>query len=396
MKHTLVMVSTAHLATSAVAAPQQTDGARNSAMGGTGVASSDYLNAGFVNPAMMTEYSVVEDDDWALLFPTIGILASDPDSLLDDLEDFTDAVEAIDDAFSGATPPTQSELDALADSLTGISGKSLYGGFDAGAALAIPSRYFSTALVIDSYLDVQTFVSLDPTDDAAIRGALSGSSLPDLGSEAVAIGANVTEVGLAFAKKFDIGPNGLSLGITPKVQRMEVLNIAIAVDDDPEDIEDEYTDDKYRSDDTGLNLDIGAAFHATENWTFGLAVRDVLGNDLASPVTSMRQYTYNLEPVVTAGAAYNGDTFTIAADLDLTTTERFNRGDESQFFRVGAEAGWEWAQLRVGYQMDMEDGTNDIATAGIGFSPFGVIHLDLSAAAGDETYGVVLSTSFTF
>ncbi len=396
MKHTLVMVATALLATSAVAAPQQTDGARNSAMGGTGVASSDYLNAGFVNPAMMTEYSVVEDDDWALLFPTIGILASDPDSLLDDLEDFTDAVEAIDDAFSGATPPTQSELDALADSLTGISGKSLYGGFDAGAALAIPSRYFSTALVIDSYLDVQTFVSLDPTDDAAIRGALSGSSLPDLGSEAVAIGANVTEVGLAFAKKFDIGPNGLSLGITPKVQRMEVLNIAIAVDDDPEDIEDEYTDDKYRSDDTGLNLDIGAAFHATENWTFGLAVRDVLGNDLASPVTSMRQYTYNLEPVVTAGAAYNGDTFTIAADLDLTTTERFNRGDESQFFRVGAEAGWEWAQLRVGYQMDMEDGTNDIATAGIGFSPFGVIHLDLSAAAGDETYGVVLSTSFTF
>ena len=117
---------------------------------------------------------------------------------------------------------------------------------------------------------------------------------------------------------------------------------------------------------------------------------------LRSPITSARQFTYNLEPVVTAGAAYNGETFTIAADLDLTTTERFSRGDESQFFRVGAEAGWEWAQLRVGYQMDMEDGTNDIATAGIGFSPFGVFHMDLSAAAGDETYGVVLSTSFTF
>ena len=395
MKHTLVMVAALLLATSAVAAPQQTDGARNSGMGGTGVASSDYLHAGFVNPAMMTEYSIIDDDDWALLLPTIGILASDPDSLIDDLEDFTDAVDAIDDAYEAGTV-TQNQLDNLADSLTTIGGKSLYAGFDAGLALAIPSKYFSSALVIDSYLDVQTFISVDAGDDSAIRNALSGTELPDLGSEAVAIGANVTEVGLAFAKKFDIGPNGMSFGITPKIQRMEVLNIAIAVDDEADDIEDEYSDDKYRNDDTGFNLDVGAAFHPTDNWTVGLAVRDVLGNDLASPITSSRQFTYNLEPVVTAGAAYNGETFTIAADLDLTTTERFNRGDESQFFRVGAEAGWEWAQLRVGYQMDMEDGTNDIATAGIGFSPFGVFHLDLSAAAGDETYGVVLSTSFTF
>lgn len=395
MKHTLVMVAALLLATSAVAAPQQTDGARNSGMGGTGVASSDYLHAGFVNPAMMTEYSIIDDDDWALLLPTIGILASDPDSLIDDLEDFTDAVDAIDDAYEAGTV-TQNQLDNLADSLTTIGGKSLYAGFDAGLALAIPSKYFSSALVIDSYLDVQTFISVDAGDDSAIRNALSGTELPDLGSEAVAIGANVTEVGLAFAKKFDIGPNGMSFGITPKIQRMEVLNIAIAVDDEADDIEDEYSDDKYRNDDTGFNLDVGAAFHPTDNWTVGLAVRDVLGNDLASPITSSRQFTYNLEPVVTAGAAYNGETFTIAADLDLTTTERFNRGDESQFFRVGAEAGWEWAQLRVGYQMDMEDGTNDIATAGIGFSPFGVFHLDLSAAAGDETYGVILSTSFTF
>ena len=389
------MVAALLLATSAVAAPQQTDGARNSGMGGTGVASSDYLHAGFVNPAMMTEYSIIDDDDWALLLPTIGILASDPDSLIDDLEDFTDAVDAIDDAYEAGTV-TQNQLDNLADSLTTIGGKSLYAGFDAGLALAIPSKYFSSALVIDSYLDVQTFISVDAGDDSAIRNALSGTELPDLGSEAVAIGANVTEVGLAFAKKFDIGPNGMSFGITPKIQRMEVLNIAIAVDDEADDIEDEYSDDKYRNDDTGFNLDVGAAFHPTDNWTVGLAVRDVLGNDLASPITSSRQFTYNLEPVVTAGAAYNGETFTIAADLDLTTTERFNRGDESQFFRVGAEAGWEWAQLRVGYQMDMEDGTNDIATAGIGFSPFGVFHLDLSAAAGDETYGVILSTSFTF
>ncbi len=395
MKHTLVMVATALLATSAVAAPQQTDGARNSGMGGTGVASSDYLNAGFVNPAMMTEYSIVGDDDWALLLPTIGILASDPDSLLDDLEDFTDAVDTIDEAYDAGTI-TQGQLNNLADSLSAIGGKSLYAGFDAGAALAIPSKYFSTALVIDSYLDVQTFISVDSADDSAIRNALSGTELPDLGSEAVAIGANVTEVGLAFAKKFDIGPNGLSLGITPKVQRMEVLNIAIGVDDDADDIDDEYSDDKYRTDDTGMNLDIGAAFHANESWTFGLAVRDVLGNDLASPLTSARRFTYSLEPVVTAGAAYNGETLTVAADLDLTTTERFGRGDESQFFRVGAEAGWEWAQLRVGYQMDMDDGTNDIATAGIGFSPFGVLHMDLSAAAGDETYGVILSTSLTF
>ena len=242
----------------------------------------------------------------------------------------------------------------------------------------------------------ESLVPLGHPDDAAIRGALSGTSLPDLGSEAVAIGANVTQVGLAFAKKFDIGPNGLSLGFTPKVQRIEVLNIAVGLDDDADDISDDFSDSKYRSDDTAVNFDLGAAFHASENWTFGLAVRDVMGSDLASKTTSGRTFTYDLSPVVTAGAAYNGETITVAADVDLTQHERFGRGDESQFLRVGAEAGWEWAQFRVGYQMDIEDGTNDIATAGIGFSPFGVLHMDLAAAAGDDTYGAVLSISFTF
>jgi hypothetical protein len=37
-----------------------------------------------------------------------------------------------------------------------------------------------------------------------------------------------------------------------------------------------------------------------------------------------------------------------------------------------------------------------MATAGIGFSPFGVMHLDLAGAVGDNSYGAAVSLSFSF
>ena len=42
----------------------QSHSPRELGMGGTAVASADYLSAGFTNPALLTNYSAEKDDEW--------------------------------------------------------------------------------------------------------------------------------------------------------------------------------------------------------------------------------------------------------------------------------------------------------------------------------------------
>ena len=86
--------------------------ARNSAMGGAGVASSRYKAAGFANPALLTRFG--ESDDFGILLPTVGAFADDETGLADDLQDFTDEFDRIDALGISAT---QADLDSLAAAL---------------------------------------------------------------------------------------------------------------------------------------------------------------------------------------------------------------------------------------------------------------------------------------
>jgi hypothetical protein len=109
-------------------------------------------------------------------------------------------------------------------------------------------------------------------------------------------------------------------------------------------------------------------------------------------------YNYEMTPALSAGVAYAKGAITLAADLDLTSTTRFQEitSDDSQFLRLGAETSWKWAQLRAGYIIDLEDNYANMATAGFGFSPFGVMHLDFSGAVGENSYAAAFALSFTF
>jgi hypothetical protein len=370
-------------------------GTRNDAMGGTGVASSDYLSAAFVNPALVTRYSHLDDDDWGLMLPTFGIFVADPDEVLDDLDSFEDSFDAIEDAWNGGSAPTQGQLDTLAANLNALSGKALQLQAFGGAVLAIPSNDLGIALVIRGNVDAAGMMLVNPGDVTAIENALAGTSLPTLTSEAVMLAAGVSEVGLAIGTTFDIDGNDLAIGITPKMQRVEVFNYAVTIDN-AGDLEDDYDDEIYRNDDTSVNFDLGAHMQFGDNFSAGLAVRDMLEQDVLTPSTSGRSYTYTLSPVVTAGFAYQEGFLTLATDIDITKRDGFSNTDGMQFVRLGAEAGWTWGQLRAGYRTDLEDTADDMFTAGIGLSPFGVFHLDLAGAMGADSYGALLALSFTF
>ena len=350
----------------------QSGSPRELGMGGTAVASADYLSAGFSNPALLTHYSDAEDDDWGLMLPNVYVFANDRNNLLDSIDSFTQSFETLESGLTDLST-TQGDLNNLAASLDALSDKHFIAGGGFGLALAIPSTSFSAAVVASTFTEADAFMDIDPNDRNLIEGAFGDLDIPSLGSEAVLLGSFRTEIGLAMAREFEFSGRTVSVGITPKIQNLEILDLAVNAE----------------------NSDFGATTMISDKVRVGLAARNLMGGTFAG-LSGL--YNYKLDPALTTGIAYTSGPLTLAADLDLTTTTRFQEieSDDSQFLRLGAELQWQWAQLRAGYILDLEDNYSNMATAGIGFSPFGVMHLDLAGAVGENSYGGSLALSFTF
>lgn len=370
--------------------------ARNSAMGGTGVASSHYLIAGVANPALLTRHG--ESDDFGIRLPTAGVQAYDESSLIQDLSDFVDAYEEL-TATSSAE-----DFNRIADQLEALDDRLVYGNFGVGFAFAAPSKKLGWSIHLNTYADLVALTDIDEQDIDALRA----QTLPEsLNSEARIAGAAVTELGLSLATRFEVGEkSGLSLGLTPKFQRIDTFNYIVEVDNFAEG---DFAEGEYREEDYGFNLDAGIAFEPGSGFTLGAFARNLIEYeydsaaipDLVTPGAPDRQFTYVVGPSVTAGVAWTHGILTLASDLDLLVQERFQANgfdDEVQFASVGAELDlWKWFQLRGGYRKDLEEFVDDAITGGIGLSPFDVFHVDVAGIyVDDNSYGAVVQLSFTF
>lgn len=83
---------------------------------------------------------------------------------------------------------------------------------------------------------------------------------------------------------------------------------------------------------------------------------------------------------------------------DLTSASGFTSDSKRQFAAVGAEFNArKWAQLRTGYRQNLASNNGSAFTAGIGLSPFDVIHIDVAGLVGtDNNYGAIAQLQFTF
>lgn len=397
----IAFVSAAPLAGSSFA--QAYFEARNSAMGGTGVASSRYKAAGFANPALLTRAG--ESDDFGMLLPTVGAFADDETGLADDLSNFTDEFDRIDALLNGGGAVTQNDLDSLAASLGSLNGRELAADAGLGLAFSMPSDGFAWSLHLRSYVDITSFAIIDPADLTAIQGALGNPSLPTLNSEGRALGVSTTEVGFSMAHQFDVGGMPLSIGITPKYQRVDSINYGVSVDSYDNG---DFNADEYMADDGNMNLDLGAALETSAGFAFGLVVHDVLTYEYDSVQTLGDAFTYEIGPVATAGVSWTNTWFTLAADVDLNSRERIVEGaggiggtgldDDTQFWHVGGEFDLaQWFQLRAGYRGDLENTMEDAITAGFGLSPWDVFHIEVAGIYVDaDSLGAVAQLSFTF
>ncbi len=376
------------ISTSSIAAPYVAD-ARSQGMGNTGVVAADYLTAPLHNPAIGAMHR--DNDDFGLLLPAIGANLNDQDESLSAVDDAQDAYDALeyysyggdyDNALANAQK-LQASLNALSDSapVTVNAGVT--------TVIAIPTNILSVNLFATGYVEmlVMPEVAAAPNDSDDLDAIISNYENSKVGLVAF----STAEVGLSFARKFDIAGQNFAFGVSPKVQHL--LTYSQYVTMDSFDLDD-Y--DSSEISETVFNMDIGALWHK-DAYRVGLTVKDLFKQEIETEIGGL---TYELAPKATLGIGYVGEYCTLTLDADLTKQKRFQEldGDDSQFVRVGIEGNaWGWAQLRAGYEIDLEDNLENSVTAGIGLSPFDVFSLDIAASyAGENQLGVAMNLAFTF
>lgn len=408
--------------------------ARNDAMGGTGVASANYGSGALINPALLAKGQ--PEDDVTVILPSVQAQISDKDNLRDEIDYINDkvdqykdvvdnltAIDIITDPF-GTIDQFQNAAKDLGDELVKLRGKTAQAKAAAGIAVSIPNDVLSAAFVTKAYAharvssnidqqDIDYLRSIQNSDAVAVREALGAALSPNgadeitrnLNSTASGRGAIVTDFGVALAHQFDAGGIPLSVGVTPKLQKVWVYNYTASIYDyDSGD----WNSSRYRRDDTGFNVDVGLAADLNENVTLGLTGQNLISRNIDTQdaiirngrTGEVRNYkdTYQISPIVTAGAAWHNDLVTLSADGDLTETKGFKSEKNSQYVGVGAEVRpLNWLAVRAGYRADVKGDDKDVFTAGVGFSPFNRVHLDLMGLVGeDETWGAGAQLSLTF
>lgn len=385
--------------------------ARSDAMGGTGVAAASYGSAVLINPALLAKAK--PDDDVTVILPSIGAQISDKDNLRDKIDDISDDVSQyrstleninLIDLFnprSQASRDVSSAAGDLANQLDSLKGKTASGKAGAGIAVSIPNDVLSVAFVakanararVSSYIDQGDVDKLRLVEDAPVTAL--GINPNDLKSKGFGRAAIVSDYGVAVARQFDISGVPVSVGITPKLQKTWLYNYTVSI----------YTFDsgdinssRYRNDDTGFNVDAGLAADFGDNWTVGLTGQNLFSRDIDTKEVDGVRDTYQIRPLVTAGAAWHNDLVTLTADGDLTETKGFKSEDTSQYVGVGAEVTpLSWLAVRAGYRADVKGNDSNVFTGGVGFAPFNTVHVDLMGLYGeDETWGAGAQLSMTF
>ncbi|UPQ89846.1 conjugal transfer protein TraF [Vibrio sinaloensis] len=356
---------------------------RGNGMGNAGVTSADYVLAPFYNPALTAIHR--DSDDFGLLVPAIGATLRDTDKSLDTIDSLQDTIKQFEN--SGSTDPAQAAtLNNYLTQLQDNKPLAVTGG--AAIAVALPINTLSANIFMRGYAEVVASpeIAADGGNDPnAVRTRYESSNV-----DMIAFG--YSEFGVALAKRIAIAGQDVSLGVTPKYQQLKTYKQSLSVKD--------FDLDDYDQSETkknAFNLDLGAVW-LVDNYRLGVAVKDLFSKEIDTQnIGGVSRYKLNTQ--MTLSGTYMNDFFAATMDVDVIKQERFSDlKDETQFVRVGVEGNaFGWAQLRAGYQIDVQDTLDDEVTVGIGISPGDLVSIDLAGSyAGDNQFGLSGNLSFTF
>ncbi|MBY7849941.1 conjugal transfer protein TraF [Vibrio fluvialis] len=357
--------------------------ARGNAMGNTGVTTSDYLLAPFYNPALTAVYR--DRDSVGLLVPALGANIRDSDESLSTIDDLQSSIDQFEAAGVGAaTQENINQLNGYLDDLADDKPFAVSGG--AGIAVALPMNAVSLNFFARGYAEILA----DSTIAAKTGNTASDVETRYQNSYVNMLAFGYSEYGVAVAKLFTLQGQQIAIGITPKIQELRTYKEVVTVQDF--DLSD-Y--DQSKTSKNAFNLDIGAVW-LIDNFRAGIAAKDLISQEIK---TYDDQSSYTLDPQVTVSGGYVTDFLALAVDWDLTKQKRFKGvDDDTQFLRFGVEGNaWGWAQLRAGYEIDLESTLDNSITAGLGISPGDLVSVDLAANyAGNYQYGLSANLAFTF
>ncbi|ASA57529.1 conjugal transfer protein TraF [Vibrio gazogenes] len=345
--------------------------ARGDAMGGTGVVSANYLTAPFYNPAIVAIYR--RNDDAGMLLPSFGLTYNDPDDISNTIDDVGDLIKDVEGGDASQEAKLQSQLDAL-------NGGELKADIGGAIAIGIPNQYISMNLFGKAYAETYVTPSIATTGSSTLDNAQN--------STIDAVSVAVTEVGLSLAKYQTFLGQHISVGVSPKLQRVYTYVYEASLKNyDLSDIDANSTGETVFNLDAGLLWFYGpvrVGFAATN-----LVSRDITTQRVASSISGKAdlQYSYQLRPLYTVGVGLIGDYASISVDYDLNEEERYtNFNDNTQMLRVGGEIDiLRQLKLRAGYKKNLAYSDSDgVYTAGIGLSLLGLFELDAAVSYTNE------------
>lgn len=356
--------------------------ARAMARGGTGMTMGEY-NQALYNPAMLNRFDENDQFSFAL---NAGVIASDKDGFLESAEDAQDEIDNL-EAGNGTAAGVNTSLQDLDGKLVQL---------DAGGALmvAIPNHTLAIAFVAKGKASIGTSLSYDPSDLGVLQDIESntpGVDGDDLNSTIDASVLSVSEIGLMLGKGFEVGGLQIDGGATIKGQTIELISYSDNIANfDTEDALDSNNLESYNV----VNIDLGLSTRLGEDGKITLAgtIENLIPQSFDGPNGS----EYDMEPVLTAAAGYNGNLFKVEANLDLTQRNGYDLLLDTQFARVGVEfsAGRHF-HLRGGYRTDLKSNVSDLLTAGIGITPWDRFNIDISGGIGEgDTYAAGLQLGF--
>lgn len=417
--------------TAALALPFSSFDTRSMAMGGAGVAVGGPDAAPLFNPALLSVSK--DEDDFALILPTIGVRVSDPENLRDSVDQFNnnDSIGALNTAIAnlnaavtpGAITAAANQVSAaitnVSSQLTTLSNKPITVDGGIATVVGIPSKNFGVAFFANGivatgglfkYNDATVLANLaaasslcatDPVVNSASCVTVENFNTNSLTSGINFKGVALGEMGFSLSRMFNIFNHDVALGITPKIVKAQLFDAQLKVSDS--NTQTNVTGADYIAEYGLVNFDLGAAKSYSNGWRTGFVIKNVIPQTLdfkraptpgTTPVATGEQLV--LKPQARIGVSHANSWSTVALDVDLTRNDPAGFENATRYIALGGELNaFDWAQLRAGYRIDTENSARNVTSIGLGFSPFGV-HADLAVAGNADEIGASFQLGFRF
>ena len=277
--------------------------ARSDAMGGTGVAAGSYGSGALINPALLAKSK--PEDDVTVILPSVGVQVTDEDNLQDEIDTINDKINHYKDVVDSLTPievitnplgsinQFRGAAKDLADELDYLKGKTAHATAGAGIAVSIPNDVLSVAFMAKGYAHGRVSSSIDQQDIDYLRGIQRSDAV----AAGVALDAALNgtdQITKTLTLRRLVGrrlcpttvlrwpvSSILAAFRFPLASRRSCKNRLYNYTTSIYDYDsNKWNDSRYRTDDTGFNVDAGIAADFGENWTVGVSGQNLMSRDI--------------------------------------------------------------------------------------------------------------------